>query len=308
MSSKKSLKVMTIFLVIFILLTGVAAYGLYTFKKEIDAGKEEISKLQTEIESNKQFVYVATEDLKEGTEIKANENVTVQQIASGLPHDLYLDETDFGKVLVTPVKAYQPVMKNMVTDELFQPDTREIEIGVATLMLDQTVNDYVDIRVLFPDGSSYVVIPKLKIKALSLENNLFYASLSEDQIITLDSATIDAYTISGTKLYIARYVQPNMQDEAIPNYPVRPETLKLMATDPNILTRAQETLNAQARAELEARLALLTQEQLMAIAEGHGLTDTAHANAYVNQSQSNVSAYADENAATEAGTETGDGN
>lgn len=307
MSSKKSLRVMTIFLIIFILLFGVAAYGLYNFKTQIDKNKETIAALETEIESNKQFVYVANADLTAGTVLEADKTVVIQQNVTALPHDLYFDETDMGKVLITDVKAYQPIMKNMVTDEVFQNDTRELEIGVATLMLDQQVNDYVDIRILFPDGSSYIVIPKLKIKTLSLENNLFYSSLSEDEIITLDSATIDAYTISGTKLYISRYVQANMQEEAIPNYPVRQETLKLMATDPNILTRAQETLNAQARAELEARLALLTQEQLIAIAEGHGLTDTAHANAYVNQTQTDVSAFSEENA-TEENTEAGDGN
>lgn len=298
MSNKKSLKVITIVLVIFILLFAASLFGLYTFKAKVDESQAKITELETEIEANKQFVYVAVDDLTAGTVIETGVNVVIQNCVTALPSSSYVSDLDDGKVLVVDVAANEPVMANMVTDEVFQNDTREIEVGVANLMLDQQTNDYVDIRILFPDGSDYTVIPKIKMKNLSLENNIFYTNMSSDQILTLSAATIDAYTITGTKIYITRYVQANQQEAAIPNYPVRQETLKLMSTDPNILTRAQETLNANARAELEARLALLTEEQLIAVNEGHGLTDTAHANAYVGQTTANASIYADENAAS----------
>lgn len=301
MSNKKSLKVMAILLIIFIVFSGVAAYGYYTLNEKNKEKEAEIASLQAEIESTKQFVYVATKPLVKGTVLTLNDNVTVQNEVTALPLSLYISEEDFGKVLVVDVEAYQPIMKDMVIDEPFANDTREVEIGVANLMLDQQVCDYVDLRILFPDGSSYLVIPKMKMTNLSLENNIFYAALTEDEVITLDSATIDAYTVSGTYLYITRYVQPNMQEEAIPNYPVRQETLNLMATDPNILKRAQQTLNAEAREALEARLALLSEDQLSAVVQGFGLVDTAHASAYLSQSQQNASAYQVENENMDAG-------
>ena len=103
---------------------------------------------------------------------------------------------------------------------------------------------------------------------------------------------------------------PGREEEAVPGEAVinpSRETGSRAVALWLLRTAAQETLKAQARAELEARLALLTQEQLIAIAEGHGLTDTAHANAYVNQTQTDVSAFSEENA-TEENTEAGDGN
>ena len=54
------------------------------------------------------------------------------------------------------------------------------------------------------------------------------------------------------------------------------------------MTVASETLNTSARLELESRLGLLTTEQLDAVNEGFGLTDTAKSS--VLQSQQDMSA------------------
>lgn len=303
---KKNLKIVTIFLVIFILLFAATAFIMILEKQKLDEYETTISDLTSLINSNTQFVYVATEDLTAGTVLEDGVNVTLQENVTALPASMYMQYEDLGKILTVDVDTYMPIMANMVTDELFEADTREMEIGVATLMLDQAINDYVDIRILFPDGSDYIVVPKLKVKSLFLENNLFYANMDEDEIITLSSATIDAYMVTGTKIYLTRYVESNLQDEAQANYPVRQETLNLMATDPNILKRAEATLNAQARAELEGRLAMLTEEQLQAVNAGHGLTDVAHNQAFVGLQQNNVSAYEDPYAVTDGTLDTGE--
>lgn len=288
---KKNVKVVVAFLCLFIILFGLATFVVVLEKKKIDEYESLVQELQTTAKNNKQFVYVAKDNLTAGTVIEDGVNVEVQENVTALPSVMYIQPDDMGKVLRVDVDAYMPIMANMVTSESFEKDTRSVEIGVANLMLDQMVNDYVDIRVTFPDGSNYVVIPKLKIKTLSMENNIFYANMSEDEIITLESATIDAFTITGTKIYLTKYVESTLQDAATPNYPVRQETLALMASDPNILKRAQETLNAQARADLEARLALLSEDQLNAVNEGQGLIDTAHNKALVNLQKNSVSAF-----------------
>ena len=291
----KGIKIVSVFLVIFILLFAAASYVLVLGKQKLDEYELQVADLNAQINANKQFVYVATDDLTAGTILEEGVNVAVQENVTALPPEMYLQYEDLGKMLTVDVPAYMPIMATMVTDEVFANDTREIEVGVANLMLDQAENDYVDIRVLFPDGSDYIVVPKVKVKTLSVENNLFYTNMEEDEIITLASATIDAYMVTGTKIYLTRYVAQTMQEEAIANYPVRQETLALMASDPNILKRAQETLNAQARAELEARLALLSEEQLSSVNAGHGLTDVAHNQALVNLQQNSVNIYEEQN-------------
>lgn len=298
----KNLKIVSVFLVLFILLFCAALALIYYGKKQLDEKDKAMADLQAQIESQKQFVYVATTDLTAGTVLEDGKNVAIQDCITALPDTFYISADDMGKVLVVNVDAWTPIMASMVTDETFEQDTRVAEIGVAQLMLDQQVNDYVDVRIMFPDGSDYIVLPKLKIKEMSLENNLFYANLGEDQIITLASATIDAFTVTGTKIYITKYVQANMQDESKPNYPVKAETLALMQTDPNILRRAQETLNAEARAELEYRLSQLTEDELAAINAGHGLTDTAHNQAFVDKQNQDVQVY--QNGSGQSGTGT----
>lgn len=302
----KNLKIVSVFLVIFILLFAAAAFVLVLGKNKMDEYEAQIADMSAQLSANKQFVYVAIEDLTAGAVVEEGVNVELQENVTALPADMYMQYEDLGKILTVDVPAYMPIMATMVTDEIFANDTREVEVGVATLMLDQAINDYVDIRVLFPDGSDYIVVPKVKVKSLSLENNLFYTNMEEDEIITLASATIDAYMVTGTKIYITRYVEQNLQEEAIANYPVRQETLALMASDPNILKRAEQTLNAQARAELEGRLAMLSEDQLNAVNAGHGLTDVAHNQAFVGLQQNSVTIYEDPNAVATDGTEATD--
>lgn len=280
MKKKKSgLKIMSILLIIVVIVMAASLYFLYTARQNQKMLSDKIASLELEISNNKQYVYVAMDDLEKGTVLEENVNVELQENVTALPADLYLQEEDLGKTLVVDVSAYEPVMANMVTEEKITKDTREYEIGVANLMVDQQVGDYVDIRIMFPNGEDYIVIPKVKVKNLILENAMFYANLNESQILTLASATIDAYTISGTKIYTTRYVEENLQEEAIPNYLVRKDLVSLMATDPNILDVAQQTLNYTAREIMEAKLQSLSEEHFKSVVEGHGIVDTANASA-----------------------------
>lgn len=277
MKKKKSgVKILSVILVLFVIIIGVTGYLLFRSMNAEKESQAAIEALQLEIESNKQFVYVATDDLPRGTVLEENVNVEIQENVTALPNELYLQEEDLGKTLIVDVAAYEPIMASMITDEILTKDTREVEIGVANLMVDQQNLDYVDIRIMFPTGEDYVVIPKVKVKKLLLEDCIFYTNLNESQILTLASATIDAFTISGTKIYTTRYVESSLQDAAIPNYPVRDDILSLIATDPNVLEVAQQTLNYSARQVMEQKLAGLSEDYLKSVVAGHGIVDTAN--------------------------------
>lgn len=278
---RKGTSVIIILFAVMFAIIGISAFLLVENRKTIENYRNDIADMAMEIELNKQTVYVATDDLTKGTVIEEGVNVELQENVTALPSEFYISEYDLGKTLLVNVSAYEPIMASMVTNEIITNDTRECEIGVANLMLDQMVNDYVDIRIMFPSGEDFIVCSKLKIKKLALEDCIFYANLNENEILTLASATIDAYTITGTKIYLTRYVEDTLQEEAIPNYPVRAETLSLIATDPNILEIAQQTLNFSARNALNNNLQNLSPEQLKSIAEGHGIVDTAHNSAMV---------------------------
>ena len=80
-------------------------------------------------------------------------------------------------------------------------------------------------------------------------------------------------------MYTTTYVAPNIQDASIPTYVVRNNVADILLTTPNLkdVQLAKDTINAELRAEMEKRLALLTEEQLTAVQKGHNIEDTANA-------------------------------
>lgn len=234
---------------------------------------------QYEIDSNKQTVYVVcTEDgqgLTKGATLEEDVNVAKQQIVTGLDTNWYITENDLGKTLTVDSEEGVPILKNMVTDLEITQDTRKYEVCVANLMTTQKEDDYVDVRIMFPTGEDFLVLSKKPVKDLNLENCVFTTYLSEEEIVRMASATIDAFTITGTKIYTTKIAEPNLQNPLTPNYIVKAETADLLKSDPNVLSIAQTTLNARARTSLESRLSGLTDEQLSAVSAGHKLTDTA---------------------------------
>ncbi len=257
-----------------IILAGCIAI-IYVGKKTLDEKQIQINDLQYEIDSNKQVVYVAKTDISAGETLIDGENIMKQEIYTGLETEYYLPDEKVGGVAVLDIKALEPIMADMVTTLEIQQDTREYEVAVANLMTDQEEYDYVDVRIMFPTGEDYTVLTKKPVHNLILENCVFYSYLNEDEILRMASATIDAYTVSGTYIYTTRYVEPNLQTESVPNYVVRPEVIDLINSDPNILSIAKETLNLEARINLEQRLVGLSEETLKAVQEGHDIADTA---------------------------------
>lgn len=244
-------------------------------KNMIDDYKMQIDDMQYEMDANKQTVYVASDEIKAGMTLEEGVNIYKQQIYTGLESESYISEEDIGSVAIIDIPAGEPIMTSTVTPLYISPDTREYEIAVAALMTDQTEYEYVDVRIMFPTGEDYIVLSKKPVLNLKLESSVFYSYLNEDEIMRMASAVIDAYTVSGTRIYTTRYVEQNLQDEATPNYLVKAETIDLINRDPNITRIAEDTLNLQARMDLENRLKGLTEDQLKAVASGHELEDTA---------------------------------
>lgn len=286
--TRKRVKMLIRFLIAAGLLIVVAICAIFLMKNKIDEYKKQANKLQSEIAANTQTVYVVRNDrfdadgnmigIKAGdiiTDIGDNANVMLQTIYTGLDAGAYITAENIGDTALIDIKPEEPVMTNMVTKLEITQDMREYEISVADLMVDQQPNDYIDVRIMFPTGDDYLVLSKKQVKNLVLNSSLFYTHMSEEEILRLASATIDAYTITGTKIYVTRYVEGNIQQAGTPDYLVKQETLDRLAKDPNVLTLAQNTMNLQARMSLESRLASLTEEQLKAVNDGHGLTDTA---------------------------------
>ena len=216
------------------------------------------------------------------------DNIAQQKIYTGLESSKFMTIDDIGMRAVVDIATNDPIMKNMVTSVEIADDSRIYEVLAAHLMLTQAENDVVDVRILFPNGEDYLLLSKKTIMNLSLSGSSFNTYMNEDEILRFASAMVDAYTTTGTKIYTVQYVESNMQSDGIPNYPVKAAVLDLINNDPNIIDKAEQTLNLDARYNLESRLGNLSSEQLEAMAAGLNLQDTAAASVLTDQANTDM--------------------
>lgn len=103
--------------------------------------------------------------------------------------------------------------------------------------------DYIDVRISFANGGDFVLLSKKKIEEISFldtegtKENSLWLKVSEEELLRLSSAVVDAYLNEGCKIYAIEYISET-QKEAVVNYTVSSMIKKLMEDDPNITERA----------------------------------------------------------------------
>lgn len=260
---RRSKKTKHIGIIIALVLIVLAATIVVEFKnlQQLIGHNEDLKK---QITRNTQTVYVATKMIEAGEKIEAegdNANVELQPFATGLDNFNYIKKEELGTTSIVNIPKGIPVMFNMVTEKEITNDSRYYEMAVVNLMLTQKERDVIDVRIAYPNGEDYIILSKKTLQDLNMGKCIFNTQLNEEEILRIHSAIIDAYTTAGAKIYTTTYIENNIQEAAIPNYLVKPATIDLINSDPNIVTKAIETLNLQARLALEARLSQLTPEE-----------------------------------------------
>lgn len=243
---------LVIYALIIAILVAVAAIGVVFYeKKNTNSAEGMVKELQADIDANKRDTYVALTDITAGEKLVDGVNVQKTTIFSGLDNSIYMTGSDLGKKALVDIKAGAAIQSTMLGEQDITKDTREYEVSVVNLSTHQQNHDVVDVRLVFPDGTDYVVLSKKEVR--NLAGTLFDLYLDEDEILRMQSATVDAATL-GARFYTTKYVEENLQEEAVPYYPVKQTTLDLINSDPNVLNIAEQTLNTQVRQNLEERM------------------------------------------------------
>lgn len=153
------------------------------------------------------------------------------------------------------------ISANMLTEsnEQTKDDMREQEYNMILLPTNLADNDIVDIRLRLPDGTDYIVLSKKRVRTqsgLAKETDSTTSSailtsdydktmllnVTEDEILTMNAAIVDAYKITGCKLYAIKYIEPGIQKAATATYIPSRTTLELIQNDPNIVNEAKNSL------------------------------------------------------------------
>ncbi len=129
--------------------------------------------------------------------------------------------TDKGAVVGNTAKYNIPakvtLTTDMITDEIVSADIRSQEVNTVLMPSDLAQDEYVDIRIMYPNGTDYIVLQQKKIDKII--DQTFWLTLTEDERLLLNSAVVDSFLTQGTKLYATKYVdassQTNLTNDAV---------------------------------------------------------------------------------------------
>ncbi|HEX3078512.1 MAG TPA: hypothetical protein VHQ24_16765 [Lachnospiraceae bacterium] len=244
-------------LIILFLIIGtvVASLGLLTYyrsKQVTDDSKEQIPKVI--------YGVVLTESLGSDEILRVDQlrEVKLTEDARGL--NVLSKEMAVGKQLRIGLSSNTLLTLDMIKSEKDLPnDIRRHAYHFIETTDKLSIGDYVDIRISFPNGADFIVLSKKRVldyitySAETGMTNSLWLELSEEEILQLSSAAVDAYYNVGSTIYAIEYVDAN-QEKAIANYPVNDVVSKLIEKDPNITEKAKEGLSNQLRSSVTMQL------------------------------------------------------
>lgn len=125
-------------------------------------------------------------------------------------------------------------------------DLRKQEYNMLVLPTQLQTGEYIDIRLALPSGQDYIIVSKKQVEIPQINgvdlDDTIWIKLTEDEIITMNNAIVDAYRIEGSKIYATTYTEAGIQSAAIPTYVPTGEVMQLINDNPNIIQIAKNTL------------------------------------------------------------------
>lgn len=163
----------------------------------------------------------------------------------------YIETTTKPLIAKVDMKANTVLAQSFIakSDDIDTDDVRVQEYNSIVLPVDLFTDDYVDIRLLLPSGQDYIVTSKKKVTVPDVNGeylaDTIQMKMSEDEILSMSNAIVEAYKIDGAKLYATKYTDAGMQEASTPTYVVNEVVAKLIEADPNIVSTAMAALSAR---------------------------------------------------------------
>ena len=229
-------------------LIGAAIY-LLVIKPKVDKEKEEAS----------QYDYVYR--LKAGKSVKSGEEITpamVEEVAipvttsstdfirakrqdqNGNVQDIAFVGGYKSKVDLKEGTILTKSMLNELEEDEISDSLRYVEYNMITIPTTLEEGEYVDIRLRLPNAQDLIVVSKKSIVS-AFEQTIGF-NLTEEEIVLLNSAIVESYKMTSSELYLARYVEPGMQEKSVYTYSPSEEVMALIQSDPNIVATARESI------------------------------------------------------------------
>ena len=136
------------------------------------------------------------------------------------------------------------------TDEVQTNDVRTQEYNMLVLPTELGPEDYVDVRLMLPNGQDFIVVSKKRVGIPQTSDGTYMAdtitmNLAEDETISMSAAIVEAYKINGSKIYVTKYTDPGIQEKSIETFIPTKEIAELINSDPNVVTTSRKALKAR---------------------------------------------------------------
>lgn len=236
--------------------------------------KAELDVLSETVQQNAKG-YALKEDVERGSILTKDllVEVTLPNAAKSVDALELIDVNNFTHFARTDLKANTVLVDSMVYKEENVPnDLREGEYSFIELPTNLKSDDFVDVRIQFPNGDDYIFLSKKKVK--DVVGLTLWVDMNEGEQLTMSSAIVDAF-VEEAKIYAMPYVDGPMQAASQVTYPVKSNVLELINESPNIVNRATLNLERQNRQRLENELNKTSKEERMKLREGQSKNDNA---------------------------------
>lgn len=251
-------------LLLSLLIVGVI-YFYYLNNKHKTSEQEKLQIGQLAVEEYKKnnptgLVYTVISDKKSG-EVLQDNDIVPAEISTGLiPADAVTDPSlAVGKVIRCSILSNTVITESLLYGEQDYPDDmRLMEYTILNLPQKLQKLQYIDIRIMFPNGLDYIVISKKQVTDLQnteeSQKKIVWFHAGEEEILRMASAIVDASIVEGTVMYAVPYIAPDIQNEAVRTYPSNPDVQNLILENPNIINKAITELEIRNRVLFENKI------------------------------------------------------
>lgn len=217
-------------------------------------------------------VYTVNSAVKAGDPI-TEDSITTMVSYSSLMTEQYVTKPEdiVGKFFKISVNPGTPIMHDMAMDENLDDSTRIRDVCLDKMTVGLAVGDYIDIRITMPYGDDYVVMSHKRVYSINAASIQLY--MTEYEWNVYQGALIDYFLNSayGCTIYADKYVEPGIQQSAIPFYAVPTNIAALLQKNPNIVDKdAAASLN-EWRASIEQLLVIFRDNEDTVDADGSKL-------------------------------------
>ena len=244
------------------LLAGIPLAGMLMFERQ--RGQQTTESLSYYEQLHEQYSYaslfVLTRDVPAGEELTAD-MIRVQRVQSAenlSDVQSFTEEDLLGKRLKVSLTKGAVLSTDIVYEGApVADDERRVELREIYLPQTLRENEFVDIRIAFPNGEDYLVAGRKRVYRMIRDDEGEVLALqlrfSEEELLRYQAACVDTKTYEDTRLYAVQYTG-EFQPAAQVYYPVNRAVFRLLQWDPNISELFVVEEEQERRALLETEL------------------------------------------------------